>query len=71
MVKRRKLIGAQFLKIKTSYLMATDSCVQSAWIVSVYFEVTNYKKYTVFLFVWILFLADLCENVLNAPSRSL
>ena len=50
--------------------MATDSCVQSAWIVSVYFEVKNYNKYTVFLFMD-LFMADLCENVLNAPSRSL
>jgi len=27
MVKRRKLIGAQFLKIKTSYLRATDSSI--------------------------------------------
>ena len=50
--------------------MATDSCVQSTWIVSVYFEVTNYNKYTVFLFID-LFMADICENVLNAPSRSL
>ena len=70
MVKRPKLIGAQFLKTKTSHLMATDSCAQSAWTFSVYFEVTNYKKYTVFL-VMDLFMADLCENVLNAPSRSL
>jgi len=48
MMKSRKLIGAQFLKIKTSYLRETESCVQSVWIFFVYFELTNYKKYIVF-----------------------
>jgi len=41
MMKSRKLIGAQFLKIETSYLRETESCIHSAWIVSVYFELTR------------------------------
>jgi len=56
-----KLIGAQFLNIKTSCLKETMSCVQPAWIISVYFELTNHKKYTVILFME-FYLADMCET---------
>ena len=67
-MKSRKLIGAQFLKIKTLYLWAL-SCIQPSWIVSVNFEVMNYKKYTVF-FGMEFFLENMWESVSNVLYRS-
>ena len=61
MTKSWKLIGAQYLEIKTSYLRETESCVQPSWIVSVYFELTIYKKILSSFFME--FLSEL--NVLN------
>ena len=55
MMKSCKLICAQLLKMQNlvSY-RETKSFVQSAWNVSVYVEVTNYKKYLFFFYGIIL-----------------